>query len=50
MKTSLPTMLSCALALGACADEGLWLFNQPPRELLRERVNLLLARISANRG
>ena len=37
MKTSLPTMLSCALALGACADEGLWLFNQPPRELLRER-------------
>lgn len=30
-------MLSCTLTFGARADEGLWLFNQPPRELLRER-------------
>jgi len=26
-----------ALALGAPADEGMWLFNQPPRQILRER-------------
>src|SRR5215469_9689272 len=26
-----------ALALTARADEGMWLFNQPPREILRER-------------
>ena len=25
------------LALGARADEGMWLFNQPPRQILRER-------------
>lgn len=30
-------MLSCTLTFGARGDEGLWLFNQPPRELLRER-------------
>src|SRR3954454_5957317 len=26
-----------AFALTACADEGMWLFNQPPRQILRER-------------
>ncbi len=29
--------LLCAPAFAARADEGMWLFNQPPRELLRER-------------
>lgn len=29
--------LSCALAVGVYADEGMWLFNQPPRQILRER-------------
>jgi hypothetical protein len=37
MKPALLAMLSCTLAFGARGDEGLWLFNQPPRELLRER-------------
>jgi hypothetical protein len=37
MKPAILAMLSCTLALGARGDEGLWLFNQPPRELLRER-------------
>ena len=37
MKPALLAMLSCTLTFGARADEGLWLFNQPPRELLRER-------------
>jgi hypothetical protein len=36
-KHLLPTLLSCALPLAAVADEGMWLFNQPPRQLLRER-------------
>jgi hypothetical protein len=33
----LPALLSCALPLSTFADEGMWLFNQPPRQLLRER-------------
>jgi hypothetical protein len=37
MRSSLVCVLSCALGFGARGDEGLWLFNQPPRELLRER-------------
>ena len=37
MRSSLVCVLSCALGFGVRADEGLWLFNQPPRELLRER-------------
>ncbi|HVM46376.1 MAG TPA: S46 family peptidase [Candidatus Acidoferrum sp.] len=37
MRSSLVCVLSCALGIGTRADEGLWLFNQPPRELLRER-------------
>ncbi len=28
-----------ATLLSAVADEGMWLFNQPPRELLRQRYN-----------
>ena len=35
---SLPIIfLSCCLSFTLCADEGMWLFNQPPREVLRER-------------
>jgi len=37
MKRTLPALSICLLVLAARADEGLWLFNQPPRELLRER-------------
>jgi hypothetical protein len=33
----LPALFSWALPLSAFADEGMWLFNQPPRQLLRER-------------
>jgi hypothetical protein len=36
-KHLLPALLSCALPLSTFADEGMWLFNQPPRQLLRER-------------
>jgi len=37
MKTLLLAFSFCALALGLRADEGMWLYNQPPRSLLRER-------------
>ena len=37
MKRSSLAWLSCALAFGVYADEGMWLFNQPPRQILRER-------------
>ena len=37
MRSSLVCVLSCVLGFVARADEGLWLFNQPPRDLLRER-------------
>ena len=37
MKRGLILLLSLALGLSASADEGLWLFNQPPRELLHDR-------------
>lgn len=37
MKYPRLVLLFCALALGASADEGMWLFNQPPRQQLRER-------------
>ncbi len=30
-------LLSCTLATGVGADEGMWLFNQPPRQILKER-------------
>lgn len=37
MKHLLLVLLSCGMAFTLWADEGMWLFNQPPRELLRER-------------
>jgi hypothetical protein len=37
MNRSHIALLISALALGTRADEGMWLFNQPPRQLLRER-------------
>lgn len=39
MKLTFPTLLTLGLAVALQADEGMWLFNQPPRELLRERYN-----------
>ena len=30
-------VMSLTLALGAHADEGMWLFNQPPRQILHDR-------------
>jgi hypothetical protein len=37
MKLLLALTMACLLTLAARGDEGMWLFNQPPRELLRER-------------
>jgi hypothetical protein len=37
MKVSLLAALFCVQAFAARTDEGMWLFNQPPREILRER-------------
>ncbi len=37
MKHLPPVFLSLVLAFSAHADEGMWLFNQPPREILKER-------------
>jgi len=37
MKSFNIAILSLTLAFGAAADEGMWLFNQPPRQILRER-------------
>ena len=37
MKRLLLPLLSALLASSAIADEGMWLFNQPPRQMLRER-------------
>jgi hypothetical protein len=37
MKSSLLAALLLSSALAGRADEGMWLFNQPPREILRER-------------
>ncbi len=37
MKLPLSAVLFLSSALVACADEGMWLFNEPPREILRER-------------
>jgi len=36
MKRSLLTLVFCASAITAPADEGMWLFDQPPRQLLRK--------------
>jgi len=37
MKHLPPVFLSLIMAFAAHADEGMWLFNQPPRQLLKER-------------
>jgi hypothetical protein len=37
MKTFLIAIASCTAFFSSLADEGMWLFNQPPREILRER-------------
>jgi len=37
MKSLNLALLTLPLALAAGADEGMWLFNQPPRQILRER-------------
>lgn len=37
MKHPLFVLVSCVLASACHADEGMWLFTQPPRQLLRER-------------
>ena len=37
MKRSLFTLLFWAAVAATRADEGMWLYNQPPRQLLRER-------------
>ena len=37
MKRLLLTLLPCLMTLPTTADEGMWLFNDPPREILRER-------------
>ncbi len=39
MKTALLTSVVLALAVVARGDEGLWLFNQPPREILQQRYH-----------
>src|SRR5438270_13493129 len=36
-KSLIPGLFIFALALTTGADEGMWLFNQPPRQLLGER-------------
>jgi hypothetical protein len=37
MKRSLTILLVSLLAASGRADEGMWLFNQPPRQLLKEK-------------
>jgi hypothetical protein len=37
MKLSVVTALVLSFVSGSRADEGMWLFNQPPRAILRER-------------
>lgn len=37
MKKELAVILSTVFAFTAFADEGMWLFNQPPREQLKQR-------------
>src|ERR1700738_23127 len=32
-------LLGCALALPAMADEGMWLFNQFPKDKVKEKYN-----------
>ena len=37
MKTAFVALIMASSSLAGMADEGMWLFNQPPREILRER-------------
>jgi Peptidase S46 len=37
MKRALISLLFCSFVATTLADEGMWLFNHPPRELLRDR-------------
>src|SRR5215475_5151590 len=37
MRTNLLIVITGLLALAARGDEGMWLFNQPPRQILKER-------------
>lgn len=39
MKMSITTALCAAGTLSASADEGMWLFNNPPRELLKQKYD-----------
>jgi len=39
MKRALLSLLLFPLACPIVADEGMWLFNQPPRQILRERYD-----------
>ncbi len=36
-KNVFSALLACSLAVSALADEGMWLFNQPPRQILKDR-------------
>ena len=37
MKSLLIASMLCAAAFATRADEGMWLFNQPPRQVLQAR-------------
>jgi hypothetical protein len=37
MKSTFTFLLFCALTFTVRADEGMWLYNQPPRQLLKDR-------------
>jgi len=37
MKRALLSLLFLSLACPLVADEGMWLFNQPPRQILHKR-------------
>src|ERR1051325_4261833 len=39
MRRALFASLSCIASTFAFADEGMWLFNQTPREVLRDRYH-----------
>ena len=36
-KNVLSALFACSLSISAVADEGMWLFNQPPRQILKDR-------------
>src|SRR5580704_743558 len=39
MLASLALVFLTTASVGAVADEGMWLFNRPPRQTLKERYN-----------